>query len=230
MADVTPINGTPYPELTDEPNVPYWIQQIAAHLDDRVIPAFPSTTDRDAAIPAPTLGMACHVAGYGKMTYCHHNAWVPEAGTQVAVLTQAAAQSIAHNTETAATFAAGSQTYLPFGGHSTSSNNTRLVAPFPGRYAITGVGGFDPSSTGYRQALVRKNGSGIAGSQVRNIPLSAVWTVGPTVASASLNGTTDYVELALFHTHGSNLSTAISAAVAPRLEVTYLGPAYGVTF
>lgn len=52
-----------YPVASAVPNVPQDIQNLASDLDRKVIPPFSTVSARDAAIPSPTQGQCCTVAG-----------------------------------------------------------------------------------------------------------------------------------------------------------------------
>jgi hypothetical protein len=69
MADVTPVASLPFPELTDQPNVPDDINELAVALDHVVIPKYASTTARDNANTSPEEGDLCYVVGDGYYTY-----------------------------------------------------------------------------------------------------------------------------------------------------------------
>ena len=52
-----------YPSSSAAPNVPQDMQNLATDLDRKVIPSFANIAARTAAIPSPTLGQTCSVAG-----------------------------------------------------------------------------------------------------------------------------------------------------------------------
>lgn len=73
----TPVSGIPYPAATDAPNVPLHMQNAVIALDRKIIPAFATTTARDAAIPSPTEGMVCYVTDLGYHVMYAGAAWHP---------------------------------------------------------------------------------------------------------------------------------------------------------
>jgi hypothetical protein len=71
----TPIAGLPFPELTDIPDIPQDIEDLANAVDTVSIPRFATTTARDAAITAPVAGQECWVTDWG-FTYYNGTAWI----------------------------------------------------------------------------------------------------------------------------------------------------------
>lgn len=227
MAGVTPIAGLPYPELGDDPNIELVSKPLAQELDDQIVPRFATTTARDTAITAPTAGQVCHVATNGLMVYTG-TAWIPQAGIEIARLIMQADTASTNSTPFPVPFAAGSQDYLPFGGHNTVTNNTRLVLPFPGRYLAYGVVAWFSTANGARETSIYKNGTAIVGSTTRNLPGQALQVAHNSQATFSANGTTDYIQLVGTQSSGGALNVmGISVtAWATHLSVIYLGRAW----
>lgn len=59
----TTSSGLRYPALTDSPNGPLQVGNLAADLDPKVLPSFGTIAARDAAIPNPGGARAALVAG-----------------------------------------------------------------------------------------------------------------------------------------------------------------------
>lgn len=59
----TTSSGLRYPASSAAPNVSQDIQNLASDADAKVLPAYANITARNTAIPSPTQGRACTVAG-----------------------------------------------------------------------------------------------------------------------------------------------------------------------
>jgi hypothetical protein len=59
----TTSSGLRYPALTDSPNGPLQIGNLAADLDAKVLPAYATIAARNTAIPSPAQGRPATVAG-----------------------------------------------------------------------------------------------------------------------------------------------------------------------
>lgn len=59
----TTSSGLRYPALTDSPNGPLQIGNLASDLDGKVLPGYTTIAQRNAAIPAPAQNRPCIVAG-----------------------------------------------------------------------------------------------------------------------------------------------------------------------
>lgn len=102
-----------------------------------------------------------------------------------------------------------------YGGHSTTTNNTRYVGQVPGYYKAWGVvcvGG--ATSQTELAAYMAKNGSELAGAR-SNLPANSshTYSIPTSPVFVYLNGTTDYVELygaadASPGTHSSSTQTS----------------------
>ncbi len=60
-----PIQGGPYPVPADPPDGPNQMSAIVTWAASRVVMRFASIAARTAALPAPTIGMLCHLASDG---------------------------------------------------------------------------------------------------------------------------------------------------------------------
>lgn len=77
MVATSPVCSIRYPELTDAPNIPTHIQNMATDLDDLCIPKFANVSARDTAIPSPTDGQHCYITGEDKLYFYHATQWIP---------------------------------------------------------------------------------------------------------------------------------------------------------
>lgn len=108
------------------------------------------------------------------------------------------------------------------GGHSTSVNTSRYTPTRAGWYTADGGCGFAASATGLRGLRWAKNGTAIDGSEIFMPPTASSTPVYTARGlSVFLNGTTDYIELQAFHSHGSNLSTTAGSTDQPSMTVTF---------
>src|SRR5581483_8429754 len=111
-------------------------------------------------------------------------------------------QSIPDNTSTALLF--NSEDYDVGGLHDTGSNTSRLTAVVDGLYDVKGLAYFASNTTGYREVLIRKNGSTFY-SQAIQAPVTGIATAIPTAAELALVAG-DYVELVVVQTSGGALN------------------------
>lgn len=226
MAGVTPIAGLPYPELGDDPNIELVSKPLAQELDDQIVPRFATATARNTAITAPIAGQVCWVATNGLMVY-DGTTWLPQAGIEVCRLAMTADFASVSGIDTQVPFGSGSQEYLPFGGHSTTTNNARFVLPFPGRYLASGSVAWFATASGVRGTVFQKNGVTISSGGTRMAAAAAVQLGTLAATTFSANGTTDYVTLAGFQNTGSPLNMLASVAgYSTGMSVIYLGRAW----
>lgn len=220
MSGITAINGIPYPTLGDPPNIESVVKPAADHLDTRIIPRFATTTERDSAVTSPVAGQKCWVTTHGSQLYSPAAAWVPENGTEVLSVHRTTGQTITTATSTAIQFNAN--TYVPWGGHSTSTNTTRIIPPFPGRYLfIAGVGWSNTPST--QAVKLQKNGADLTGGRQQNTGAGLAGI--STMITAEANGTTDYFEVLGFQASGADLATGTGQA-ACFCTIIFAGPAF----
>lgn len=133
---------------------------------------------------------------------------------------QGSAQSIANNTVAGVTL--DTEVLDPDGFHSTVTNPSRVVVTIPGTYFVMGYGTFAANTAGVRSARINLNGSAIPASQSTFSPSpSGIQWGAPCWAVATMNGTTDYLELSVSQTSGGALSTYIGVDVAPGLFVWF---------
>lgn len=155
----------------------------------------------------------------------------------VCILTQAAAQAIADNTETAITFGSGSETLDTSSMHSTSTNNTRVTPTMAGWYRCVGTF-FVPAGANNDYitvgAAIRKNGTVDKWERVGPLAARAVAAGASVAVSASrsvtvvheveVNGSTDYIELAGYQNNAAAASrnTPGAGSFACKLSVEFI--------
>lgn len=72
----TPIQGFPYPALSDAANGPVGFQNLAQAIEKRVLMVFADAAARTAAVTAPTAGMMSFLTTTGRFEYYTGIAWV----------------------------------------------------------------------------------------------------------------------------------------------------------
>lgn len=103
--------------------------------------------------------------------------------------------------------------------HSTSSNTGRLIAPFAGRYLITGHISFASNSSGARIVLVRYNGTATLAQETQQ----AVGQSEMSIATVYKMASNDYVELLAQQQSGAALNVMAVAASSPEFTLSWLG-------
>lgn len=140
-------------------------------------------------------------------------------------LVQAAAQSLAHDTDVMLTFGTGSTVIDTHNFHDEATNNTRVTPSVPGIYVVTGVGFFEPVNNVIRlECAIALNGT-IQHPRMREVHMrdsaggandltsdSASRTTPRSWGMFQMNGTTDYFELMARHTRqtAASLNTTVS--------------------
>jgi hypothetical protein len=134
------------------------------------------------------------------------------------VFRNSAVQSIPNATSTVITF--DTEDIDSDSGHSLVTNTGRYTAQTPGWYLITAYGLFAVSANALAcQIEIRVNGAGVtlATSQHISTGTGNVSTHLSTSTHYFLNGTTDFVEIAMFQ----NTTAAINAGAQGRLTVEW---------
>lgn len=109
-----------------------------------------------------------------------------------------------------------------YGGHSTTSNTSRYVAPVAGWYTVAGVAVFVGNGTGIRAARIQINGSYVVGTAQFLAPSSTGSFTGVMTATRAVQlAAGDYVELGLGQTSGGALSTGVASDLASALYVAW---------
>lgn len=123
-------------------------------------------------------------------------------------LAETSLQSIPNNTLTAVTFTSTDR-WDPNGLHSTSVNPSRTTVLEDGKYLVTAGGKWALNATGFRQMVIRKNGTLALKVNTKN-PTAGSATFQDVSVIADLVAT-DYVEMDVFQTSGGNLNFGGSA-------------------
>lgn len=144
-------------------------------------------------------------------------------------LIQQAAQSLPHNTNTAITYAAGSEDIDTHGWHDVAVNNTRITAQFAGYYTVrVHVQMATAAATNYNQVTtsIAKNGTRIP-PQTFTRP-DAASNAGATANTSALVflGIGDYVEHFSSQANGAATaqSTNVSAGFQSTMELVFERP------
>lgn len=142
-------------------------------------------------------------------------------------LIQQAAQSIPHNTNTAATFGASSEDIDTHGFHDTASNTSRITPTVAGYYLLTGcyvtVAAADYTNIG---CSIFKNGASAGIWDRRGPNVTNVVKTAYCDAILSANGSSDYFELDVYHTNGAVAArnTSTGTGFATTFEAIFLRP------
>lgn len=139
-----------------------------------------------------------------------------------AVCVQAAGQSVATSTYVPVTFSA--EVMKDQITHSTSVNTSRFTPTKAGYYRVSGHVILGVANTaGIRLAEVRKNGAAVAGGTRIHSGQAGV-NASPSATFdmvVQCNGTTDYIEVAVFQDSGGSLTTATSAGQASAIVISW---------
>lgn len=76
MALNTANQGLPYPEGTDAPNVPQFIQNLATAVEKKLVMVFTNSSQRGTKVAAPTAGMLCVLTDSDVIEMYDGAAWV----------------------------------------------------------------------------------------------------------------------------------------------------------
>ncbi|WUD73595.1 hypothetical protein OG937_18855 [Streptomyces sp. NBC_00510] len=76
MTSYTALSALPYPQSTDNADLPAHVKALAEAADGRTVLRFPDAATRDAKITAPAAGMLVWLTAPGCFTYCTGTAWV----------------------------------------------------------------------------------------------------------------------------------------------------------
>ncbi|SBW18555.1 hypothetical protein FDG2_0716 [Candidatus Protofrankia californiensis] len=122
-------------------------------------------------------------------------------------VTNSAVQSIGNAADTVLTF--DTETFDPRGIHSTSSNTGRITPNEQGLWLFAGGPSWAGNATNERVCYVGKNGANpISGANLAagNAAIRAF----SVIAFASMNGSSDYVQLYVFQNSGGSLNTSLT--------------------
>jgi hypothetical protein len=127
--------------------------------------------------------------------------------------------SIPNNTDTVLTF--NTENFDTNSYHDTSTNTSRLTVPAAGKYLITANVGFAANATGYRYAIIKKNGSTNVCTVNLNYAASGTFDVQLSNSVVVNASTSDYFEIQVFQNSGGALNGG-SVATLP-VTITSLG-------
>lgn len=134
--------------------------------------------------------------------------------------TQSTSQSINSNSWTAISL--NTEQVDTYGGHSTSTNNSRYVAQVPGWYSVCGVVCWTANGTSFRGSRIHVNGASVQGSaQMTQFSASGSTTGVATAVRSVQLAAGDYVEVAGYQLTGAALSTTINLESASALWVCW---------
>lgn len=208
MSGTTTINGIPWPELTDAPNIETAVKPAVDHIDTRIIPRFVNTTARNAAIPAPIAGQVCWVDSLGLQKYSDDWYTVHGIGVPRVSAYQTVAQQMFN--ETGAAITCAGETYKSIASmHSNVTNTSRLTAPQDGLYVVSGSVGFEANATGYRQVGITKNVEATELARRRYPSVGAAHASICEVRQEVVLAAGDFVQLYAYHNAGVTLLTEI---------------------
>lgn len=133
------------------------------------------------------------------------------------------AQTITTATVTAIAFN-GTDTFDTHAFHDPASNNSRFVVPSgkDGYYLAIATLQWDVSTAGARLMSIRKNGTTLISEIEYNPNFTPVDGQGASLSTIVLLAATDYLELTVYHTKGTNLDTR-AAAEGCNFQMTLLG-------
>lgn len=129
-------------------------------------------------------------------------------------------QTLTTGTETAVAFT--SEEWDTAGFHDNVTNNTRLTAPYTGRYLVIACLRWESNATGVRYLYFRRSGGGAAITDVKGADYRQAITIPDLIiitssAIFSLNAG-DYVEVIAFQNSGGNLNL-VAAGAAPNFQI-----------
>lgn len=104
--------------------------------------------------------------------------------------------------------------------HSTSSNTSRLTCQTAGVYLITGTARFEANATGIRFVGIRLNGSTFIAASRQGAVSGAVTNM--SVSTIYALSVSDYVELVVSQTSGSNLNIVANGNDSPEFAMVRL--------
>ena len=127
--------------------------------------------------------------------------------------------SIPNNTDTVLTF--NTENFDTNSYHSTSTNTSRLTVPSTGKYLITVTIGFSNNTTGYRYAILKKNGSTNVGQIGINPSPNGTYDTQLSNSIVVEATASDYFEVQVFQNSGGALNAGTLAPLP--VTITSLG-------
>lgn len=188
----------PYPELTDAPNVPSDMQDLAVAVNDEIV-----RVDGDVTAAQSTADTVAAQADTHEIRFFAKDGTIASLGS---------------GNWTAVTFT--TEVKDTNNGHSTSTNTSRYTCQVAGSYELYGGHRFAASSSGSRGARFSKNGTVITSSD-NLIPATPGGQMALSARTTQVDLIVgDYVELEAWQNTGGNI--AIDDA---SFGVRYIGPA-----
>src|SRR5699024_1015872 len=210
-----PIQGGPYPLLSDAANVPDDIKKVVDWAAPKMNMTFASTGERDAQVPSPTEGMECFVgAGSTAVKYIYGSgAWIPVSmGAVMGKRDGGPATSIPPGQ--LAEYDPGSVKYT-YGG--VVADGGGFLVPVDGAYVISAGLRLASSSTAEFQLRIRAGGNTVANQSVREARYINCNNV--SVLTAGMK-----VRVDLYHNSSSAVSTDDPGFGGPYLAVSLISP------
>jgi hypothetical protein len=106
--------------------------------------------------------------------------------------------------------------------HDTVTNNSRLTCLYAGIYLVIGNASFAANATGYRQLLIRTNGTISSGNVVSPVN-SGTLTTDLSVSMIAALAVNDYVELVAAQNSGGALNVLTAPNFSPGLMMARVG-------
>src|SRR5690606_32581417 len=155
---IEPLQGGPYPDPSDDADIPNDMLAIVEWAAERSVMRFSSTGERDSLLPSPTEGQVCTTgAGTGLVVWVYKNSdWreIAPVGEPVAgILTNSNAQAIPSAATTPLEFSSANVS----GGVTATSGNVGLTVPTAGFYMVSAHIRWVANGSGSRQIRLRKN-------------------------------------------------------------------------
>lgn len=143
----------------------------------------------------------------------------------VVQLIQQSAQSFGNTTTNQLTFGTSSEIIDTHNFHSESVNSSRITPTVAGLYRVTGGVTFAASTAVESvHAIIQKNGTSINSIRTKHRTGTSLTASAFVSTIVSMNGSTDYVELAAVQVSGGSLNTNIATGQSSYFEMEYLGP------
>lgn len=213
-----PIQGGPYPLLSDAANVPNDIKRVVDWAAPKVNMTFNSAGERDAAVPSPVAGMECFVgAGTSAVKHVYDgSAWVPISMGAV-MGKRSGADAISVDAGQLVEYDPGPVQYA-YGG--VVADGGGFLVPVDGTYVLSAGMRMDSSESPEFQLRLRGAGDIVANQSVSNtryINVSAL-----VVLQAG-----DKVRIDLYN-NGSSRMTGSPGFGGPYLAVALISPMAGI--
>lgn len=85
MATTTSMQSLPIPQLTDDPNIPDDMANLALAIEKKLVGVYASSTDRGTKVTSPVKGQVAFLSDATKFTYWNGSAWVDMVPTQLSI-------------------------------------------------------------------------------------------------------------------------------------------------